>query len=63
MGHTILRSVWRVTLELPDGSRLDERVLAESSGEAMRKAVAEYRTRTGAIVRAVGCVVEKIGVR
>ena len=31
--------------------------------KAMRKAVAEYRTRTGAIVRAVGCVVEKIGVR
>jgi hypothetical protein len=61
MSHTIIRSRWRVTLELPSGERLTELVLAESSGEAMRKAETEYRMRTGTIARAVSCTVEGIG--
>jgi hypothetical protein len=61
MGHTIFRSTWRVTLELPDGSRVDELVLAESSGEAMRIAERAHRMRTGLVARAVGCVVTRIG--
>lgn len=62
MGHSIMRSRWKVTLELPDGSRVIELVLAESSGEAMRVAEREHRMRTGQVARAIGCAVDKVGV-
>ena len=63
MGHTIRRSRWRVTLELPTGELLSELVLAENSGEALRRAVDEYRMRTGLVARPISATLESVGHR
>jgi hypothetical protein len=62
MGHSIMRSRWKVTLELPDRSRVTQLVLAESSGEAMRVGEREHQMRTGQVARAIDCSVDKVGV-
>ena len=52
-----------MTLELPNGELLSELVLAENSGEALRRAVDEYRMRTGLVARPISATLESVGHR